>query len=93
MVDPLYEATDAMVARGKRWRRVRDAWGAWVAFWRHRARELAVAAKVAASVTAIVGSIKAVLLMHARDVGRPEQQAGGSERMAVDRVDKLEPKR
>ncbi len=77
-----------MVRRRKRWRRVRDAWGAWVSWWKRRARELAVAAKVAASVTAILASIKAVLLMRARDVGRPELPANGVASTAVDRVDK-----
>jgi hypothetical protein len=73
--------------RAARLQRTRDRWEAWVAWWKRRAKELAVAAKVSAALAAILGSWKAVALLHARDVGPPEQQSGGSERMATDRVE------
>lgn len=94
MHDALQEATDAMVARGKRWRRARDAWGAWVGFWRRRARELTVAAKCAAAAATIAASIKAILLMRSRDVGRPDLPPGNDmATLATDRVEKPTPGR
>lgn len=73
--------------RAERLQRNRDRWERWVAFWKRRAKELAVAAKVSAAVAAILASLKAAVLMRARDVGPAEQQVGGSEKMATDRVE------
>jgi hypothetical protein len=82
--DPLHIATAAEVRAGRRWYR----WSRW---WARRAKELKTAAAISAALTAIAGSYKAVRLMFARNVGAAEQQIGGSERTAMDRVDKPRP--
>jgi hypothetical protein len=92
--DSLYDAAAQEVdtaRRAERLQRARDAWDAWVAWWKRRARELAVAAKVSAALAAIAGSWKAIGLLRARDVGRPEDQANGVQTVATGFVDKRPP--
>lgn len=85
MPDALKEAAAAEVHR-LRWTTRLRAWlrrvKRRVEWW---AGTLALVSGIFAAAT------KAWLLLKARDVGRAEQASGGSERMAVDRVD--EPKK